>query len=70
MPRRCRNFVPWGDHTLDRRLIPSALVAPAFHLQEDPIPDPEPSPGLDPGTHTPTTPPPLPPSGPIGPGTS
>jgi hypothetical protein len=63
-------YVPVPDnYTLDRRLIPSALIAPAITIGADPLPDPEPSPGTDPGSSGPLTPPPLPPSGPIGPGT-
>jgi hypothetical protein len=70
MPRRRRYFLASDSHTLDRRLIPSAFVALAVSVGDDPLPNPEAPPGPDPGTDTPITPPPLPPSGPIGPGTS
>lgn len=74
MPRR-RRYIPVPDSpTLERRLIPSALIASVISstdlVGDDPLPAPEPSPGPDPGTSTPITPPPLPPSGPIGPGTT
>ena len=55
---------------LDRRLLPSALIAPAVSIGSDPLSSPEPSPGPDPGPSAPITLPPMPPSGPIGPGTS
>jgi hypothetical protein len=67
-PRRHYALVP-GSYLLDRRLIPSAMVAPAMSIEWAPLPDPEPSPGPDPGTNAPVAQPPLPPSGPIGPGT-
>lgn len=72
MPRRHRYVLVSDTPALDRRLMPSAWIAPAptATLGDDPLPDPEPSPGPDPGTTTPIAPAPLPPSGPIGPGTS
>jgi hypothetical protein len=71
MPRRRRQYFLTSDtHMLDRRLMPSAVIATAITVGDDPLPSPEPSPGTDPGPYAPITPPPLPPSGPIGPGTS
>lgn len=69
MPRCHRSFLA-SSETLDRRLMPSAWIAPVHSLGTDPLPSPEPPPGSDPGTSTPIITPPIPPSGPIGPGTS
>jgi hypothetical protein len=70
MPRPRHRFHAPGGHTLDRRLLPSAWIAPAAPSANEPLPDPESSPGTDPGSDAPITPPPIPVSGPIGPGTS